>query len=320
MAGRVSLINSVIMGQLMYSFQVYKWLTVFLKDLTSSIRNFLWSGSSKTTKPIVASWKMCCKSKDNGGLGLRDPIVLNAALLKKLAWSLMTLESFVFRFLRGRFFSKGFTPRRFWKSSIWCGLRNHIQTLIDESIWAVGRNSKVHFWTGNWLGSPLTSLISYSDNLEPSIDAVIGDVTSDFDWSLPASFVSSFPQIADDIRNTVISDSDTLIWRHSVSGSVTCADSYTSLAGVTSKERWGSKFWASFIPPSRSLVFWRLLQNKLSTEKNLIRRGFLCHRAAAFVFLMRKMLSTFSLVVNLLLPFGVLSLRLFREEFAWMAP
>ncbi|PON76692.1 hypothetical protein PanWU01x14_033780, partial [Parasponia andersonii] len=79
---------------------------------------------------------MCYKSKEDGGLGLRDPRILNAALLKKLSWSLLTDDSFIFRFLRGRFFSNGFTQYRFWKSSIRCGLRSYIQSLIDESIWA----------------------------------------------------------------------------------------------------------------------------------------------------------------------------------------
>ncbi|PON31532.1 hypothetical protein PanWU01x14_369170, partial [Parasponia andersonii] len=83
---------------------------------------------------------MCYKSKEDGGLGLRDPRILNAELLKKLSWSLLTDDSFIFRFLRERFFSNGFTQHRFWKSYIRCGLRSHIQSLIDESIWTPGRN------------------------------------------------------------------------------------------------------------------------------------------------------------------------------------
>ncbi|PON63793.1 hypothetical protein TorRG33x02_275030, partial [Trema orientale] len=145
-------------------------------------------------------------------------------------------DSFVYNFLRDRFFSSGFVQRRFWKSSVWCGLRSHIRPLIDESIWAVGRHSKVRFWTNNWLGSSLADLIDYNDTMEPNFDAVVADVSVDYDWSLPNSFISNFPQVADDIRNTVIGDADTLIWRHSVSGQVTCADSYKFLAGPFSKE------------------------------------------------------------------------------------
>ncbi|PON38504.1 hypothetical protein PanWU01x14_312340, partial [Parasponia andersonii] len=59
MAVRVSLINSVVMGQLSYSFQIYRWPVTLLKNLTPSIRNFLWSGSSKIVKPVVVLWRMC---------------------------------------------------------------------------------------------------------------------------------------------------------------------------------------------------------------------------------------------------------------------
>ncbi|PON44754.1 hypothetical protein PanWU01x14_264430 [Parasponia andersonii] len=202
MAGRVSLINSVVMGQLSYSFQVYRWLVTLLKDLTSSIRNFLWSGSSKIVKLVVVSWRMYCKPKEDEGLGLQDLITLNSALLKKLSWSLMVDDSFVFKFLRGRFFSNGFSQRRFWKSSIWCGLRSHIQPIIEESIC---------YWRSGF---------------QLRVDS--------------STFVCL--QISYEIRKTVIGDSpDSLTWRHFSSGVVTCADSYKFLAGSISKERWGSK-------------------------------------------------------------------------------
>ncbi|PON91264.1 hypothetical protein TorRG33x02_128270 [Trema orientale] len=255
MAGRVSLVNSVIMGQLSYSFQVHRWPISLLKDLISTIQNFLWSGSIKDSKPVIVSWWMCCKPKQEGGLGLRDPRFLNLALLKKLSWSLLTDDSFVYKFLRGRFFSTGFTVRRFWKSSIWSGLKSLIQPIIDESIWAPGINSKVRFWTDNWLGSPLVAVIDFDVSLEPPLDSVIGDVSTNAVWSLPISFINSFPHLAEEIRKVVFCDKDTFIWRHSSSSRITCAEAYLSLAGPFTKERWGDKFWASFIPPSRSIFF-----------------------------------------------------------------
>ena len=207
-----------------------------MRKLTSSIRNFLWSGSSKTSKLVTVAWSKCCTPKEDGGLGLRDPSILNEALLKKLAWSLMTSDSFVYRFLRDRFFSNGFEQRRFWKSSVWCGLRSHIKPLVAESIWAVGRHSKVRFWKNNWLGTPLVDMISYNDNMEPRMETVVGDVSSGYEWSLPNSFISNFPQIVDEIKDTVIGDADKLIWRHSVSGEVSYEESYKSLAGPFPKE------------------------------------------------------------------------------------
>ncbi|PON88596.1 Ribonuclease H-like domain containing protein [Trema orientale] len=67
--------------------------------------------------------------------------------------------------------------------------------------------------------------------MEPSFDTVIGDLVSNSEWSLPSLFVSNFLTIFDEIRKIVVCDfSDSLTWRHSSSGVVTCADSYRSLA------------------------------------------------------------------------------------------
>ena len=99
-AGRLCLINYVIMGQMVYSFQVYRWPTSILTDLTSTICNFLWSRSINVRKPVTVSWKSCCKPKIDGGLGLRGLKKLNETLLKKITWSLITEDSYVFQFLR----------------------------------------------------------------------------------------------------------------------------------------------------------------------------------------------------------------------------
>ena len=67
-AGCLCLINYMIMGHLIYSFQVYRWLVSILTDLTLAIRNFLWSGSIDVRKPVTVSWKSCCKPKIDGRL------------------------------------------------------------------------------------------------------------------------------------------------------------------------------------------------------------------------------------------------------------
>ena len=44
--------------------------------------------------------------------------------------------------------------------------------LLDESIWMVGRHSKLQFWTDNWIGSPLFNFVSVGVSFEPPIDAL----------------------------------------------------------------------------------------------------------------------------------------------------
>ena len=110
-AGGLALIKSVVMGSLNYYFQIYKWPSSLLSLLVRSIQNFLWTGNSDSRKAIVVSWKKVCKPCVDGGLGLRDLRLQNEALLKKLAWNVLTEESQVYRFLHARFFKEHYVNK-----------------------------------------------------------------------------------------------------------------------------------------------------------------------------------------------------------------
>ncbi|PON81969.1 hypothetical protein TorRG33x02_222920 [Trema orientale] len=173
MAGRLALAESVIYGSLIHSFQIYKWPSSLLSKLTSAIWNFIWSGSILHRKPVQVSWKLCCRPKVEGGLGLRDLSTLNKALLKKFAWRILTVDSDLFAYLCARFFMRNGNVLMRRKSSIWPGLRPLCIDLRKESCWLIGRHSKVKFWTENWMGSPLIDLVSSNLGLEPSLDSVV---------------------------------------------------------------------------------------------------------------------------------------------------
>ena len=62
-----------------------------------------------------------------------------------------------------------------FSSPIWRGIKSHIVQLHEESIWIVGRHSKVRCWVDNLLGSPLIELVSGDVLLDPPIDALVGE-------------------------------------------------------------------------------------------------------------------------------------------------
>ena len=131
MAGRLCLINSVIMGSFLHSFQVYRWPSSLLKDLNAAIQNFFWTGSTDGRKSVQVAWKSCCRPKDSGGLGVKDLGILNKVMLKKFTWRMLTEESFVFTYLRARFFTQDHRPRS-WDvvSFVWPGLKLHYIPLM----------------------------------------------------------------------------------------------------------------------------------------------------------------------------------------------
>ncbi|KAK2642188.1 hypothetical protein Ddye_023951 [Dipteronia dyeriana] len=78
LAGRATLIRSVITGSFVHSFMIYKWPTF----LTKKIRNFLWTGSCEERKLFRVAWNRCCRLYALGGLGLKDLTLLNDSLLE----------------------------------------------------------------------------------------------------------------------------------------------------------------------------------------------------------------------------------------------
>ncbi|KAF7823628.1 putative ribonuclease H protein At1g65750 family [Senna tora] len=76
---------------------------------------FIWGDSDTNKKVLLVSWSSMCKTKPNGGLGLRHVIEQNKAFMVKL----------------GNFDS--------WK---------HVQ---DGMVWRIGDGKTVRFWSDPWL-------------------------------------------------------------------------------------------------------------------------------------------------------------------------
>jgi hypothetical protein len=58
------------------------------KKVTRIQRDFLWGGVNGTKKLNWIKWKVVCKDKKKGGLGVRDLEVMNTSLLLKWRWTL----------------------------------------------------------------------------------------------------------------------------------------------------------------------------------------------------------------------------------------
>ncbi|XP_058726377.1 uncharacterized protein LOC131597717 [Vicia villosa] len=106
-AGRTTLVKSVVYGMLSHIMSIYSWPIALLKYLEKCIRNFIWIGSVENRKLLQVAWKKICKPYSNGGLGLRSLVKLNEACNLKLAWDMIV-------------------DINFWLDS-WCG-----QPLIDK--------------------------------------------------------------------------------------------------------------------------------------------------------------------------------------------
>lgn len=136
--GRVQLVNSVISSMLVYTFHVYKWPKSLLNELSKLIRNFIWSGDVSYRKICTVSWKEVCKPRNEGGLAVKDPYLMNQASLLHLAWKLLTSNEPWAQLCRVRFLNQGKAKNYHFSSSIWLGMKPFLVHIFEHATWSIG--------------------------------------------------------------------------------------------------------------------------------------------------------------------------------------
>ena len=89
-AGRVALINSVLMG--LFNF----WATIFIlpngvtKEVERLCRNYLRGANARYKRILCVSWDSTCQRKKNSGLGIKNLEARSKACITNLVWAVAT--------------------------------------------------------------------------------------------------------------------------------------------------------------------------------------------------------------------------------------
>lgn len=83
------LVNAVLMSLHSYWAQMVLIPKSVLHRITQICRVFLWKGKVYLTKPPIVAWKWVCKTKSQGGPGIRNCVNWNVAALGKYVWFLV---------------------------------------------------------------------------------------------------------------------------------------------------------------------------------------------------------------------------------------
>ncbi|XP_074288550.1 uncharacterized protein LOC141613705 [Silene latifolia] len=85
-AGRLVLIKSVLSTLHCYWARIFILPVSILNKVEALCRSFLWQGKEISNGPALIAWDTCCKTKQEGGLGLIDLRRWNTAALGKYIW------------------------------------------------------------------------------------------------------------------------------------------------------------------------------------------------------------------------------------------
>lgn len=82
-AGRVQLVNSVLIHIHSYWSTIFILPKVVLKKVIAICRNYIWDGKVHTNKVPLVAWDIVCRPKHKVGLGVRDCVEWNEAAIAK---------------------------------------------------------------------------------------------------------------------------------------------------------------------------------------------------------------------------------------------
>jgi len=288
-AGREVLIKAVAQAIPTYAMSVFK----FPKDLCSSIQamlnRFWWSHDPNKRKIHWVGSEKLCDPKATGGLGFRDMVSFNDAMLAKQVWRLLQDgTSLVSRVLQARYYPStdilsaqlGRNPSYTWRS-----LHGARELIVQGSRWIVGNGESINVWTTRWIPRPVSFRpLLCGPDAEPDMRVMDLIDKEGGCWKEDVVRQTFIPVDADIILRLPLCTSwpaDRLIWHFTSNGVFSVKSAYhlarekakadlPSSSGGPIKSLWRS-IWGLDVPPRIRLFGWRLGVGALPTKCNIAR-------------------------------------------------
>lgn len=263
---------------LIHTISIYSWPVSLLKQIEKWIKNFIWSGDVNKRKMVTVAWKKVCSNYEEGGLGTKSLICLNEAYNLKLCLEMMQKDEQWAIVLRSRVMRDSNCINHHIFSSIWSSLKNDYHIIKDNSTWWLGDGDKIQFWRDSWCGAALMNVFNIDQSITEQFPPTVNMYILNNHWNISEELENQFPGLRSIVSQVTIPEilkPDKLVWLHNSTGILTAKEAYDYKKNHFRKLHWTKHIWSADIPPSKSLMVWRLMHNKLPTDENLITRG--CH-------------------------------------------
>ncbi|CAL8151990.1 unnamed protein product [Prunus armeniaca] len=303
-AGKEVLIKSVCQAIPSYSMSVFRLPVGLCREIESIIAKFWWA-KNDGRGIHWKTWRFMCQHKSDGGIGFRELISFNQALLCKQGWRLLEFpHSLIARMFKARYFphsdflatSSGSLPSFTWQSILWgrdllrLGLR-----------WRIGDGRLVNIYGDPWVPYDRFFTIQSIPTL-PVTSRVCDLFTASGGWDVGKVFASfSFPEAEAILSIPLMGDTlDRRIWNFTKNGRYSVKSGYwaaleykrleeLSAGGVAGPSSSSLKSWKHLwklkVPQKIMHLLWRVAQDILPSKEVLFRRritqGEVCCRCFA---------------------------------------
>ncbi|XP_074296243.1 uncharacterized protein LOC141624234 [Silene latifolia] len=289
-AGREILIKAVANSIPTYVMSIFQLPAAFCDELRGLVSRFWWGSEDGRRKISWVAWKRLCKPKSMGGMGFRDFLKTNQALLGKQAWRLITSPDCLWaRLMRSKYYENasflearfGHNPSYTWRGIL--GARKVVELGLRRRI---GDGADTYIWKDAWIVGTQTGRVISPCFGDPNVlkvaDLMLGN-GGGWDEQKLATYLLPFEQ--ERVRNIRLSTgqaSDSWLWCFERDGIYTVKSAYRLLEGDNlnaaepsswEKDKWiWSRLWKSQVWPRIKLFFWQLCHDAIATKVNLAKR------------------------------------------------
>ncbi|KAL0295535.1 UNVERIFIED_CONTAM: putative ribonuclease H protein [Sesamum calycinum] len=264
-AGRLQLIKSVLMSLNVYWAMAFILPKGVIRAVEKRMRHFLWKGNSAVGYPKVA-WSDVCRPMEEGGLGIRDILALNKALMSRHLWNVIQTTSLPFGcngllilILGTSRFGRLMRRVALGVGENFFAYDQHFFPTLNLR-WVMGIFS---IWHDPWhsLGTLIRRFPSGPSRTNIPIAAKLSAVIVDGDWSWPPITDMECIEILH-LLPTIHNGNDSILWR---GGEFTTTVAYGIFRTPGPIVEWYPLLSGPCKIPRFSFVLWLAILGKLST-------------------------------------------------------
>jgi len=140
-AGKLILLNTVLSALPIYQFSALLAPKYVCNNMAKLLRDFLWEGGKDNQgKFHLLNWNTILRSKQEGGLQIRDPFLVNKALGGKILWQILDSKShWVYQTIRRKYLN-GLNLKSLAKGTQMWNLCNSILPSLKKDLYMIPGN------------------------------------------------------------------------------------------------------------------------------------------------------------------------------------
>lgn len=280
LAGRRTLVMSVLSAIPYYSMQTFNLPVGLCDEIEKRLRNFLWGDGIH-----LVSWDKVMKEKKEGGLGIRSLRSMNLAFLAKLGWRLTTQKDALWmQVLQAKYRNNASNEESFignqGASNLWKGICKAEKILKQGTRKVVRSGKNTSFWYDRWLRpDPLTAEANITIPEDESKKCVAEYWTTEgtWDWDTLADLLPE--SVLKDLNRVILFGGDTEVddvyWDKESSGEFSVSSAY-NIQQQTTKHKGVNDWdiiWSLNVPNRVCMFLWLLKHGRILCNTERKRRG-----------------------------------------------